>query len=506
MALLLAGAAALGTAAAARRPKPSPRNRLRLRARAAARLLPELAAGWGVSWLLTGRWWSCLLAFALAVAVRRQGYGLARQVARLRLAGNPTTVLRARAAVARRIPATLAVLALAVLAGGLDRRGLAPLLVLPAAAGGLLLWTGAEHQALQARFRLAGAVADADLGAGWGRLAGGLVGLLVATAALLPPPPALLPLGRLAAALGAWAVRLDLFGPPAAPPAAPRPFRPPPAAAPRWAQLALGAILLLAVAAVLVQALVRWRRSRHPAGQPTAWLGDLRRTVGEALRAAWLLLLGFGAALREEFAGGSWLGVWALGRQALAGLLAAVRRWLRPARRGKTPTAAPAPPAGPTAATAAEPARVGDGLPADGARRRVRERYRAFAVLARQAGLPRLPGQTPAAHRHALELAEPGMAEGLAELTGAYEWARFSPHPVGPVHIAAAERGWRLVAPPLRARAARREASGTLPARPPAPGRGRSGVGTPPRQPTRRSGACGVGPADPGWGRPPRRP
>jgi hypothetical protein len=79
-------------------------------------------------------------------------------------------------------------------------------------------------------------------------------------------------------------------------------------------------------------------------------------------------------------------------------------------------------------------------LPGD-PRRRIRALYRRCLREAGRAGIGRSPHQTPRAFRRMVERSEPALAGGLADLTLAYEWARFSPHPMTPAHVTRATGG-----------------------------------------------------------------
>jgi hypothetical protein len=99
-------------------------------------------------------------------------------------------------------------------------------------------------------------------------------------------------------------------------------------------------------------------------------------------------------------------------------------------------------------------------LPPGDPRRRIRELYRQFMQEAKNAGIGREPYQTPRTFRVMVETAEPAMTEGLGDLTGAYEWARFSPHPVTPDHITSASSGWERISGFLTRRRERFRAQG----------------------------------------------
>lgn len=467
LAALFAAAAAAGTAAAARPRGVLLRRRVWLMARAAARIAPEVALGAAGAVLLTGRWGPTLLVLVLLRIVRGQGYTMARRVLTIRTAGNPGTILKARAAGRRWVPVAMAATAVAVVGSGLDRSGglaawrSAPV-VLAAGAAALVLLAGVEREALAARFRRARAVVSPSLGQGWWGSAGGWIVLLLISAALLPPPPAVWAMGHVRQALENGMGRLLLAG--AAPPPSPAPVHsvaPPKSMAPdgwreRAAVLLTGGLMLGLLVWVAVDLWRDVRRLRLRLGDSVR---DMLAGLASAIRDAVALLVGFAAALGAELRGGGWLGglrvLWDAVRAAGVGLSGLWRwRWSWHWRRGarRTPEAG----APPRQTLGAQPPRWTWGLSSGDPRRRVREAYRAFMAGAGRAGLGRAPAQTPSSHHRAVAAADPGAEDDLGDLTEAYQWARFSPHAVSGEQAASAQGAWRRLAARLAQRVRRR--------------------------------------------------
>ena len=393
-----------------------------------ARAVWELLLGGALAALLTRSLPQFCIAATLLLVLRGQAGALTRVIVDLYASGAPEVARRTHERVQRLVLVTAGIGTALVVWNGLDpsaRPWRSAPFVLLAGISGLILLSGAAYAVVRARFRRGGARVDAAFRGGWWASAGGLIVAAVIVSAVVPAPPAFFSLAQ----VGAAARRMENDVHPYTPGNPGGPFLPTYAhnvltigpsgvvgREPRYGLYVLGVLL----AALAVTAVTGQRRSARPCGMDVFDLvaGDARE-LASVLTAAisWFVRfyrLGVGGM---RGAGGE------MGRLP--------RRW-----PGWLPDVVAAGP-------------MGDG------RRRIRALYRRCLRGARKAGIGRAPHQTPRAFQAMVETSEPAMAGGLGALTGAYEWARFSPHPVTPAHVTRAVGGWAGVSRLLAQRRAR---------------------------------------------------
>ncbi len=419
--------------------------------------LVELVVGGALALLLTRHFLPLVVALTLLVLVRIYTGRLTRVMLRLWDAPNPELARKVR----HTFMGTALWLGLAIgillVWSGLDHApGLlawrtAPVVLL-AGVCGLVLVSGSEYEVMRTRFRGGQVQSDASFGTGWWGPVAGLIAAVVILAALLPPLPSVISLHT----IGHTVVQVSERTTPSAAPqvVTTTSTKPGPVAKilPRQVRQSFGTYLfffLLAVLAVLV--VVRLVLAARRLGLGAAdILARYSAGAVEGTRSAWALFAGLYALVRQGLRDGDWRALTRLLRQwwrwLVEAILAGLRRgnvWSQLGIRATSGRAgaAFAAAAGPrTLAGAAWNLAPGD------PRRRVRETYRRFLQQGREAGLPRRPGQSPRTYERAVRSAEPGAEVGLSDLTGAYEQARFSPHPVGADDIARADGGWQRIA------------------------------------------------------------
>ncbi len=420
----------------------------------------ELLVGAALTLLLTQRALPFVVGMALLIGIRGQAGILTRVIVDLYDSGNPDVARRVRQTFSRFALGYGALLTLFLLFSGLDhsasllRWSTAPI-VLGAGASALILISGAEYEVMRSRFRGGEVTADASFGAGWWGPVAGLVAALVLVSAVVPPLPSVLTLrqvGRVVLTVGehttngggAQNVPASKTAASSAPTnpilkRVPEPVR---------AHAGLAIFLLLAAAFVVTIAVRTVLYARRAGMDVVRLLLDYGGRGVDAGRGAVEFFVGFYRLLADGLAG-DWSGMkrwlrrwWLWILEVLSG-----RAWRNIWRQLTIRSAAHR--AGAEFAADMGPRTLAGAvwnLPPGDPRRRVRELYRQFMQEARDAGLARRPAQTPAAYRRAIEAVEPGTGDGLTELTSAYEWARFSPHPVTPEHVGQASRGWERVA------------------------------------------------------------
>ena len=419
----------------------------------------ELVVGGVFALLLTQRFLPFLIAMALLGVIRGQAGILARTIVELYVSGTAGVARRVRTIFSRFALGYGALLTLLLLFSGLDhsaalsRWTTAPIVV-GAGVCGLILVSGAEYEVMRSRFRGGEVTADASFGTGWWGPVAGLIAAVVILGAVIPPLPSVLTLrevGNVVLTVGDHTTNAGAAQNQTAPAVGnQQPTNPIVKRIPEPIRAHAGLLIFLAlVAAFAVTMVIRTARYARQLGLDAANL--LLQYGGRGLetgRAAVAFFVGFYALLVEGLRG-DWSGMRRLLRRwwywiwdVLSGrLLRNIWRQLgirSAAHRAGAEFGAAGGPR--TMAGAAW------NLPPGDPRRRVRELYRQFLQEARDAGLARRPGQTPTAFGRAIVTAEPAAAEGLQELTGAYEWARFSPHVVTPEHVGTASQGWARVA------------------------------------------------------------
>jgi hypothetical protein len=435
--------------------------------------LTEVVVGGLLAFLLTQRFLPFLVACVLLSAIRGQAGTLTRIIVDLYDQATVEAARRARRAFTGCLLGYGLLLSLFLLFSGLDhsaalRQWTTAPIVLVAGVCGLMLVSGTEYEVMRSRFRGGQVTSDASFGVGWWGPVAGLIAGVVVLSALLPPPPSFITLrqvGQVVIAIGEHTVRntgAQNVGPEQPSTGEQTPPKTAVGKAAKAVREHAGLIIfltLLATGAVVVA--VRTLRYAARLGMDVAQLlAEYARRAVELVRASAALFTGlyamFVQGLRGDWSGlRRWLRRWWLWLwEVLSG-----RLWRNIWRQLVIRSAAHPP--GEEFAAAAGPrtaAGAAWNLPPGDPRRRVRELYRQLLQAARDAGLGRRPGQTPRAFRRALEAAEPATAEGLELLTGAYEWARFSHHPVTPEHITDASTGWGRVSGILARRREQRAA------------------------------------------------
>ena len=419
----------------------------------------EILIGAGLAILVTGRFLPFIVAMALLIGIRGQAGILTRVVIDLYDQGTAEVARRVRQTFSRFALGYGALLTLFLLFSGLDHSAAllhwstAPI-VLGAGVCALVLISGAEYEVMRSRFRGGEVTADASFGTGWWGPTAGLIAAIVLLAALIPPLPSVLTLrdvGNVVLAVGqhttnggaaqnvtatASTVSSSATG---ITKYVPAPIR---------AHIGL-LIFLTLVAAFAVTIAIRMVLAARRLGMDAAnLLREYAARTVEAGRGAVAFFVGFYTLLVQGLSG-DWSGMKRFLRRWWLWILDVLtgRAWRNIWRQLTIRSASHR--AGAEFAADMGPRTMAGAvwnLPPGDPRRRVRELYREFMQEARDAGMARRPSQTPAAYRRAIVAMEPGTGEGLTELTGAYEWARFSPHPVTPEHVGQASRGWERVA------------------------------------------------------------
>lgn len=420
--------------------------------------LVEIILGSAMTFLLTQRWVPFLVALVLLGTIRGQAGRLTRMVIDLYASGAPDVARRARRTFTGCMSWYGLLLIVFLLFSGLDHSAAlihwttAPIVLL-AGISGLMLVSGTEYEVMRSRFRGGQVTADAAFGTGWWGPVAGLIATVVVLSAVVPPLPSFITLrqvGQVVVTIGDHTISntgAQNLGPESTTPQAPSPIA---KKIPQPVREHAGLIIFaLLVATFLVTVAVRTLLYARRLGTDVAQiiLDYVRRGV-ELARASAVFFTGVWELLRQGLHG-DWRGMLKFLRRwwewIVEAFTSVIRRniWRQLGIRSADHKAGEefAAQAGPrTAAGAAW------NLPPGDPRRRIREIYRQLLQEAREAGLARRPSQTPAAFRRAIEAAEPGTAEGLGLLTGAYEWARFSQHPVASEMVAQAGGGWSRIA------------------------------------------------------------
>ncbi len=394
----------------------------------------------------------------LLSGVRGQAGALTRRVVDLYDVGTAEVARQTRRHFTTLVLIAEMVLAVSLVLSGLDHSaGLlswttAPLVLLGGVCG-LMLISGAEYEVMRSRFQGGEVTTDAGFGAGWWGPAAGLIAAAVILAALLPPLPAYITLGQ----VGHTVIHVSQHTIRSSGPQnlhTPHPHHTPAVIkkiVPKRVRDNFGTYLFLFMLAVFVLALaVRSVRYARRLGLDATQLARqyLEAAFGVG-RSALSFMLGFYEILIQGLRGGDWRAMTRFLRRWWNWILEAISHLARgnvwrqlgirsAAHREGAAFAAAA--GGRTGAGAAWNLAPGD------PRRRIRELYRELIGEAAKAGLPRRPSQTPETFRRTLVAAEPDAAPGLELLTGAYEWARFSPHPVTGEHVSQASTGWQRIA------------------------------------------------------------
>ncbi len=420
----------------------------------------ELVLGGALIAVLTQAVLQFAIGMVLAAIVRGQAGALTRVIVDLYDSGTAEVARRTRLRYTRVMLITAGIVTLFVLWSRLDKTaGLlhwhsAPIVLL-AAVSGLVLVSGAEYEVMRTRFRGGQVTADQSFGTGWWGPVAGLITAAVIVSALVPAPPAVVSVTQIGQAAQSFAnkvvpnntglqnVKNDQKG------GNVKLIKPgeykiinqgPPYG------LYVFFVLLAALAVVIVIRLVRYSRQLGVEAFDLA-MGYVRSfiAVGKSMIS---FFIGFYELLAEGLRG-DWSGMrrfllrwWGWILDVITGRIFR-NIWRQLGIRSAAHKEGAEFAADAKARTMAGAAWK---LPPGDPRRRVRELYRQFMQEAKNAGVGREPFQTPRTFRDVLERTEPAMAEGLSDLTGAYEWARFSQHPVTPDHITSASSGWERVA------------------------------------------------------------
>lgn len=442
----------------------------------------ELVVGAGLTLLLTQHGLPFIVALLLLIGVRSQAGRLTRIVVDIYDKGTAEVARGARRAFTTLVLALEMVVAACLVWSGLDRSAAllqwatAPIVLL-AGVCGLVLVSGAEYEVMRSRFRGGEVTTDASFGTGWWGPVAGLIAAVVILSAVVPPLPSFITLRSVGATVVSVSERTVPGSAPqsttARPPAKPNAVT---KLIPKRVRQNAGIyIFLLFLVALLVTLTIRLLRYSRRLGLDALEVGlqYWRRGVETAVSAA-TFFSGLYSLLMQGLRDGDWRGMTRFLRRWWQWFLDALRGALFRNVWRQLGIRSAAHRTGAEFAAAAGPRTLAGAawnLPPGDPRRRIRELYREFMQEARLAGLPRRPSQTPRAYRVTVAAAEPGSEEGLGELTGAYEWARFSPHPVTGDEIAHASRGWERVAgfltrrrerqgPAAEGRAARPQAGG----------------------------------------------
>jgi len=430
--------------------------------------LTELIVGSVLALLLTQHILPFLIAVLMLSLIRGQAGGLTRAIVHLYDSGTADVARRVRRTFTSLVLAMEFLIAACLVFSGLDRsaalsRWTTAPIVLLAAVCGLLLVSGSEYEVMRSRFRGGEVTTDAAFGVGWWGPVAGLIAAVIILAALVPPLPSVITLRT----VGATVVRVsEATVPNTGPQNVPTNDQQPnavakllPAAVRHNAGIYIFLLFLLALVVTLVLRAFQYaRRLGVDAAQigTRYWQGAV-----ETASSAAAFFVGVYDLFRQGIRDGDWRGMTRFLRQWWGWLLDVLHGSLFRNIWRQLGIRSAAHRAGAEFGAAAGQRTVAGAawnLPPGDPRRRVRELYRQFMQEAREAGLARRPSQTPRTYRVAVEAAEPGTAAGLGELTLAYEWARFSPHPVSTDHLSLASRGWERIAAFLTRRRERERA------------------------------------------------
>lgn len=420
--------------------------------------LVELIIGGALALLLTQHVLPFFVAVAVLAAVRAECGHLTRLVVDLYDTGSAEVARRTRRSFTSLLLVLGFIVGAALVWSGLDHSaGLlqwrsAPIVLL-AGVCGLVLVSGAEYEVMRSRFRGGEVTTDAAFGVGWWGPVAGIIAAVVILAALVPPLPSVITLHTVGADVIVVSERtVPSSGPQnVSLPSAQKSPGPIAKVLPRQVRNHAGLyifLLLLAtlVVTVVVRALLYARRLGMDAAQIV--VGYWRGAV-ETARAAAAFFTGLYDLLMQGIRDGDWRGLARFGlrwwRWLLEVLSGALRRniWRQLGIRSAAHREGASFAASPGVRTMAGAAW---NLSPEDPRRRVREVYRRFMQEASEAGLPRRASQTPRTYQLAVQAAEPGTAEGLADLTGAYEAARFSPHALSGASVDTATGGFNRIA------------------------------------------------------------
>ncbi len=327
--------------------------------------------------------------------------------------------------------------------------GFAPI-ALAAGAAGLMLISGAEYEVMRTRFLGGQVSSDASFGTGWWGPAGGLIAAVLIIGAILAPTPAIFSVHQISHFIYEHAAKTvkatgseNLGGTTNLSTASSAKGH-----VLSKSNLGLGLFVVLLLAFIVLAGFGLYRYSRR-----------LGQDVGSVLLGYWQRTRAFGIGAAAFFVGFYRLLVLGIRDGDWAGLLRMLRLWLhwfleifsvgfwRNRWRHLGIRSFSHKEGASFAAEAAARTIAGSAwnLAAGDPRRRIREIYRQFLMDAKSLGLGRRPNQTPAVYQHTLAKVEPATAEGLVSLTSAYEWARFSHHPVEQQHLEGATSGWERI-------------------------------------------------------------
>ncbi len=417
----------------------------------------EIVVGAALAFVLTQRGLPFLVAVVLLGGIRGQAGRLTRVVVDLYDSGAADVARRARRTFLGCLTWYGLLLIVFLLFSGLDHSAAlihwttAPI-VLIAGISGLMLISGTEYEVMRSRFRGGEVTADASFGVGWWGPVAGLIAGVVLLSALMPPPPSFISLqevGQVVVDIGEHTITntgaQNLGNQGAAQPAQNPIAKRIPQKVREHAGVIIFVLLLLTFAVtVTVRTLLYAKRLGVDAAGIVV---DFTKRGIEVARSAFVFFAGVWELLRQGLQG-DWRGMVRFLRRWWTWILEAFSRALRPgAWRQLSIRSADHKAGAEFAADAGRRTLAGAAwnLPPGDPRRRIRELYRQLLQEARDAGVGRRPWQTPAGFRRALEAEEPGTAEGLGLLTGAYEWARFSQHPVEAAMVANAGTGWSRI-------------------------------------------------------------
>lgn len=419
--------------------------------------LVEIITGGALALVLTQRMLPFVIAVVLLATVRGQAGRLTRVVIELYTSGAPEVARRARRTFTGCLGWYGILLVLFLLFSGLDHSAAlihwttAPI-VLIAGVSGLMLVSGTQYEVMRSRFRGGQVTAEASFGTGWWGPVAGLIATVIVLSAVLPPPPSFITLrevGQIVVTIGDHTIvstGAQNLTPQTPEQAATPTAKKLPQKLREHAGLIIFALLLAAgVITVAVRTVLYARRAGGDVFQIV--LDYVGRGV-ELARASAVFFTGVWELLRQGL-GGDWRGLFKFARQWWTWIVEAFTSVLRGNVWRQLSIRSSDHKAGEEFAAKGGPRTLAGAawnLPPGDPRRRVRELYRQLLQEAREAGLARRPSQTPAAFRSAIVAAEPATAEGLGQLTGAYEWARFSPHPVSGDVVAQAGGGWSRIA------------------------------------------------------------
>ena len=421
--------------------------------------LVEIILGAGCTLVLTQRFLPFVIALVLLSTIRGQAGRLTRVVIDLYSSGAPEVARRARRTMTGCLGWYGILLILFLLFSGLDhsaalvRWTTAPIVII-AGISGLMLVSGTQYEVMRSRFRGGQVTADAAFGTGWWGPVAGLIATVIVLSAIAPPLPSVVTLGQVGqvvVTIGEHTVTnegVQNVSPTdttnqqtdtTAPKKLPQKIR-------EHAGIIIFALLIVTfVITVAVRTLLYARRVGIDAAQIV--LDYVRRGV-ELARSSAVFFTGVWELLRQGL-NGDWRGMLKFLRRWWMWIVEAFTSVLRRNIWRQLGIRSADHKAGEEFAAQSGPRTLAGAawnLPPGDPRRRIRELYRQLLQEARDAGMARRPWQTPAAFRRAIEATEPLASEGLGLLTGAYEWARFSHHPVSGEQVAEASTGWSRIA------------------------------------------------------------